>query len=73
MRGMCGGNAHWVELLDAGMVETMKICRAGAFSCPVACGVVLLGKVNLTNLQDLSPAELQQTLQVCDRADLLCF
>ncbi|KAK9863486.1 hypothetical protein WJX84_012226, partial [Apatococcus fuscideae] len=58
--------------ISLGVVEQLKICRAGAFSCPVACGVVLLGKVDLTHLQDLPPADLQKTLQAVVEQQACC-
>lgn len=52
----------------AGLVDKLVLSRAGAFSCPVACGVVLLGKIDLTTLDGLPHDEVQQILQVASTA-----
>jgi hypothetical protein len=55
----------------AGIVERLKVCRAGHFSCPVLAGVIFLASVNwtaLTRREDILSAVLVSAwhmLHVC--------
>ena len=56
--------------IGPGLVDQLVISRAGAFSCPVACGAVLLGRIDLDALQGMPAEELQKALQVHRRPPL---
>ena len=50
---------------DAGVVESVSICRAGEFSCPLRCGVLFMANCNHLQWAMEEDSCIMQACQVC--------